>query len=110
MFTGLLANCTVKDQALAQDWYTKLFGRAPDSAPMPGLLEWHFGEARGVQVWAEPDRAGYSTIVIDESDLDALADRLTAAAFEHVGPEPGGEQRILRTTDPDGNRIVFAGE
>lgn len=26
MFTGLLANTTVKDQTLAQDWYTKVFG------------------------------------------------------------------------------------
>ena len=53
MFTALLANTTVKDQTLAQDWYTRLFDR---------------------------------------------------------GPEPGGGQRILRVTDPDGNRIVFAGE
>lgn len=30
MFTGLLANTTAKDQALAQDWYTKAFGRDPD--------------------------------------------------------------------------------
>ena len=110
MFTGLLAHCTVKDQTLAQAWYTKLFGRAPDAAPMPGLLEWHLERAFGVQIWAEPDRAGYSTLVIGESDLDALADRLTADGFEHAGPEPGGGQRILGISDPDGNRIVFAGE
>ena len=110
MFTSLLANTTVKDQALAQDWYTRLFGRDPDAAPMPGLLEWHFASEFGLQVWAEPQRAGYSTAVIGESDLDAFADRLSVAGIEHGGPQPGGGQRILQITDPDGNRIVFSGE
>lgn len=79
MFTGLLANCTVNDQKLAQ-------------------------------VWIEPERAGYSTIVIHESARDALADRLTSVGIDHAGPEPGGGQPILRIIDPDGNRIVCAGE
>ena len=110
MFTGLLANTTVKDQTLAQDWYSRLFGRGPDAAPMPGLLEWHFTKAWGIQVWAEPERAGCSTNVIGESALDALSDRLTSVDIDHMGPESGGGQRILRVADPDGNRIVFAGE
>lgn len=110
MFTGLLANTTVKDQTLAQEWYTKAFGRDPDATPMPGLLEWHFASEWGLQVWVEPQRAGYSTAVIGESDLDALAGRLSAAGIDHGGPQSGGGQRILQITDPDGNRIVFSGE
>lgn len=62
------------------------------------------------QVWAEPQRAGYSTAVIGESDLDVLADRLSAAGIDHGGPQSGGGQRILQIADPDGNRIVFSGK
>lgn len=110
MFTGLMANATVKDQTHAQDWYGKLFGRGPDDAPMPGLLEWHLAKEFGVQVWVDPQRAGCSTVVVHESDLDALADRLTAAGIRHAGAQPGGGQRILQVPDPDGNRVVFSGE
>lgn len=110
MFTGLLANSAVSDSRVAQEWYTKLLGKGPDVAPMPGLLEWHLSKGLGIQVWTEPDRAGGSAVVIEESDVDALANRLTAAGIHHAGPEPGGGQRILQTTDPDGNRIVFTGE
>ncbi|TSI18750.1 VOC family protein [Brevibacterium aurantiacum] len=110
MFTGLMASITVTDQGQAHDWYSKVFERGPDATPMPGLLEWHFGSEFGVQVWTEPQRAGYSTAVIGESDLDALAEQLAAAGIDHGGPQPGGGQRILPIADPDGNRIVFSGE
>lgn len=109
MFIGLLANTTVRDSTQANGWYSKLFGRDPDSQPMEGLLEWHIAQGCGLQVWAEPERAGSSTVVIDDSDLDGLARRLTALGVDHAGPEPGGGQRILRIEDPDGNRIVFSG-
>lgn len=110
MFTGIMANATVNDQSRARDWYTRLFGRDAEATPMPGLLEWHFAEGFGIQVWAEPQRAGCSTVVFGESDLDALVDRLSSASIEHGGPQPGGGQRILQVADPDGNRIVFSGE
>ncbi|WP_231446813.1 VOC family protein [Brevibacterium zhoupengii] len=110
MFTGLMASITVKDQDQARDWYTKVFEREPDATPMRGLLEWHFGSEFGIQVWAEPQRAGCSTAVIGESDLDARAARLAAAGIDHGGPQPGGGQRILQIADPDGNRIVFSGK
>jgi hypothetical protein len=70
--TRVLAQSTVRDLAAAEDWYTRVFGREPDLRPMPGLLEWHLGDTFGVQVWSEPDRAGHSSMVLDESDVDAL--------------------------------------
>ncbi len=39
MIRSLLAQSTVTDLDAAEDWYTHLFGRAPDARPMPGLLE-----------------------------------------------------------------------
>lgn len=107
--TRVLAQSTVTDLAVAEDWYTRLFGRAPDARPMPGLLEWHLAETFGVQVWSEPDRAGRSSMVLDESDLDGLAARLDEVGIAHDGPQKATSSRILSLLDPDGNRVVLAG-
>lgn len=110
MITGEMANVTVSDIERAQNWYVKVLGREPDARPMQGLLEWHLTVDSGLQVWTEPDRAGRSTVVIGESDLDGVAARLTEVGVAHDGPQPGGGQRILPLSDPDGNRVVFMGE
>lgn len=107
--TRVLAQSTVSDLAAAEDWYTRVFDRGPDMRPMPGLLEWHLGATFGVQVWAEPDRAGCSSIVLDESDLDAIAARLNDVGIINDGPQAATTSRILALTDPDGNRLVFTG-
>ena len=108
-FTTVLGQSTVRDLGTAEPWYTTLFGRGPDTRPMDGLLEWHLPGGSGVQVWAEPDRAGGSTVVLGSDDLDAAAAALAAAGIEHGGPQPGGGQRVLQLTDPDGNRVVLVG-
>ncbi|WP_116201391.1 VOC family protein [Amycolatopsis circi] len=110
MISRVLAQCTVSDLARAEDWYTALLDRGPDARPMPGLLEWHLGDTFGLQVWSEPDRAGRSTVVLEETDLDAAAAHATKAGAAHDGPQPGGGARILPLTDPDGNRVVFIGK
>lgn len=109
MIRGVLANATVTELDRAEDWYTRLFGRAPDASPMPGLLEWRLSDSFGVQVWSEPDRAGHGSIVLEETDLDSAAARLIDVGIVHGGPEPGGSSRILMLTDPDGNRVVLTG-
>ena len=76
---------------------------------MDGLLEWHLTSGGGVQVWAEPARAGRSTLVLATDDLDATAARLAAAGLAGGGLEPGGGARVLRLDDPDGNRVVLVG-
>jgi catechol 2,3-dioxygenase-like lactoylglutathione lyase family enzyme len=107
--TRVLAQSTVTDLEVAEDWYKRLFGRGPDARPMPGLLEWHLGDTFGVQVWAEADRAGHSSMVLDESDLDSLAAHLNKAGIAHDGPQDATSSRVLSLVDPDGNRIVFTG-
>ncbi len=107
MIHRVLAQSTVSDLDTAEDWYTRLFGRGPDARPMPGLLEWHLGDSYGVQVWSEPDRAGRSSMVLDETDLDDAARRLREAGIEHDGPAPASSSRILMLADPDGNRVVL---
>lgn len=109
MIRGMLANCTVTDLTRAEHWYARVLDGTADARPMAGLLEWRLGDTFGLQVWTEPDRAGGSTVVLQDSDLDATAARLTAAGISHAGPEQGGGARILQLTDPDGNRVVLTG-
>lgn len=109
MIHGVFANCAVTDLDSAERWYTALFDRGPDARLMPGLIEWHLGDGRGIQIWSELARAGQSTVVLIETDLDAATLRLTAAGIQHNGPQPGGGARILLLADPDGNRVVLTG-
>lgn len=106
----VLAQATVSDLDTAERWYSVLFERQPDARPMAGLIEWHLGDNFGVQVWAEPERAGRSTIVLGESDLDELAARLASAGVECRGPQQVTASRVLFLDDPDGNRVVITGE
>lgn len=110
MIHRILASCTVSDLQHAEQWYTLLFDRGPDTRPMPGLIEWHLGETAGLQVWSEAGRAGQSSVVLGESELDAAASRLSSTGIHHDGPQPGGGARILQLADPDGNRVVFIGD
>ncbi len=110
MIRRILASCTVTNLERAEQWRALLFDREPDVHPMDGLIEWHLGDTFGLQVWSEPDRAGKSSVVLGETDLDAAASRLTAAGLQHDGPQPGGGGRILQLADPDGNRIVVTGD
>lgn len=84
--TRLLAQMIVTDLPAAIAWYSALFDRDPDARPMDGLVEWHLAEEFGVQVWAEPARAGHSSMVLDESDLDARMRTSTAPDFPTAIP------------------------
>nr|WP_206680978.1 VOC family protein [Dietzia sp. DQ11-71] len=48
--------------------------------------------------------------MIEVDDLDSVVGRLVAAGVDNHGPQPGGGRRILVVEDPDGNRVVFAGD
>ena len=106
---AVFAQATVSDLSVAEQWYGRLFERGPDSRPMDGLIEWHFGAGRGVQVWSEPDRAGRSTVVVQVDDIDRVATRLQGAGLAHDGPQPATSSRVLPMQDPDGNRVVVTG-
>lgn len=109
MIRGILAHCTVTDIAQAEDWYTELLGRGPGRRPMPGLIEWQFGEGFGMQVWSDPERAGRSTVVLEVTDIDGAAARASDLGFGHEGLQPGGDGRVLPLRDPDGNLVVLMG-
>ena len=105
------AEISVNDIESARNWYERLLGRPNDTAPMDGLVEWHFSGGRGIQVFRDEERAGASQLTLVVSDLDeqlaALATRGIAA-----GPSGGtpGLVKVATVTDPDGNQIHFAEE
>ena len=107
--TRMLAQMTVTDLEQAVAWYTRLFGGEPHARPMEGLAEWHLAEAFGVQGWVDPGRAGRSTMVLDESDLDQRIGQLDSAGIVHDDAMNATASRILPVRDPDGNQIVFTG-
>jgi hypothetical protein len=109
-FQRLLAQAVVTDLEVAERWYATVFAGGPDARPMDGLLEWHLADSFGVQVLLDPDRAGRSAMVIEDSDLDALAARLTADGVDHDGTQPGGGARLLLLSDPDGNYVAVSGQ
>jgi catechol 2,3-dioxygenase-like lactoylglutathione lyase family enzyme len=105
----ILAQMTVSDLDVAEQWYTGLFGREPDARPMDGLLEWHLADTFGVQVYLDAERAGRSSMVCDVGDLDDLVAELDAAQIEHPEPMDVTASRVLQLSDADGNLIVFSG-
>lgn len=108
-FTGLLGQSTVSDIDRALTWYTQLFGRGPDAAPMSGLYEWYINPQVGLQVFADSDRAGHSSTVIATADLDEAVSDLDRAGLAHPTIENASAFRIVRLTDPDGNLVVLTG-
>ena len=103
---GVLAQSTVSDLDRAEAWYTTVLGTAPTDRPMDGLVEWQFAEQYGLQVESEPERAGRSTVVLVESDLDAFARHLDSAGVDHPEIVDATTVRFLQLEDPDGNRVV----
>ncbi|MBD3783163.1 MAG: VOC family protein [Micrococcales bacterium] len=103
----LMSNHRVADLERAERWYTALVGRGPDARPMDGLLEWHLSDTTGIQVWLEPEAAGSSGCTVSVADLDDAAVALARAGIDHGGVEAATSVRILRLTDPDGNRVVL---
>jgi hypothetical protein len=108
-FTRVLAQANVSELERAVSWYATLFDRQPDARPMDGLVEWRLGDTMGVQVWTDRERAGRSSLVLDATDLDALADRLDRAGLSHPGVQSVTASRILQLEDPDGNTVVVTG-
>ena len=103
-----LASMAVNDIARAIQWYTALFGRGPDTTPMPSLGEWKFSRGGWLQVYQLPERAGYGSCTLAVSDLEKVA-----AHVQHLGIDAtrGAESPAVKTLmikDPDGNSIAFA--
>ena len=103
-----LAGVAVKDLDTAIAWYGKLIGRAPDKRPMSTAGEYRFEKGGWMQIFADAERAGKSSVTLTVYDLDAKLAELDAAGIAYAEPTRTGYVDTAIITDPDGNQIVFA--
>ncbi len=106
----LLAVIPVSDIGAAAGWYELFLGEPPTNRPMPSLVEWRVTDAGWVQVFADPERAGRTTVNLAVDDLDAAVNELSNRGFA-----PGEIQsankgvRLCALKDPDDNTITLIG-
>jgi len=106
----LLAVVPVSDVRVARQWYERLWGRAPDNTPMETLVEWQIVEKGWVQVFLDPERAGFALLNFAVDDLSRHVAELTERGFfpSEIETVTKGVQ-LSSVTDPDGNRITMIG-
>jgi glyoxylase I family protein len=79
---------------------SRCLGRAPDSYPMPNLVEWQVVPAGWVQVFVDDQRAGATVVNLAVDDLDAETDEL-----KQRGLEPGESSTPTRACGCQGLTI-----
>jgi predicted enzyme related to lactoylglutathione lyase len=103
-----LAGVAVMDLDSAIAWYSKLIGRAPDQQPMPTDAEYEFQNGGWMQIFADKERAGKSSVTLTVDDLDATLAELEDAGIAYAEPTRTDYVDTAIVTDPDGNQVVLA--
>lgn len=104
----ILAQLKCTDMERSTVWFGKLFGRAPDAAPMDGLHEWHHADSAGFQLVKGESGAGQGCMTLIVEDLAGEIERLRDAGVETGETRRGDVATICQLCDPDGNMIVLA--
>lgn len=105
--TAIYANLSCADLAASTTWFSTIFGREPDAAPMAGLVEWH-GNGAGFQLVEDAVKAGKGTLTLIVGDIRDDYERLRGAGLDPGGIEDAHNTTISRLQDPDGNLVVLA--
>jgi catechol 2,3-dioxygenase-like lactoylglutathione lyase family enzyme len=106
--THLFAGVPVSDLEAGIDWYTRFFGRPPDSRVGEEIL-WEIDEHAWLFIEPNSAQAGAGRITFAVGGLDALLERLAAQRIGHEAIETySNGVRHVNVPDPDGNTIAFA--
>ncbi len=106
--TDLFAGVPVSDLDASIDWYTRFFGRPPDSRVGDEVL-WEIDERAWLFIEQNAALAGAGRITLAVAGLDALLERLAARRIAHEPIETyANGVRHVNIPDPDGNAIAFA--
>lgn len=107
MIVSLFAGVPVSDLDASIDWYTRLFGRAPDLHAGDEVL-WDIDDHATLFIERNAPHAGAGRITLGVTGLDALLERVAAAGIHHdpVETYPNGVRHVM-VPDPDGNAIAF---
>jgi predicted enzyme related to lactoylglutathione lyase len=96
---------TVGDIAKSREWYSRLFGKAPDLEPFPGNVEYRIGGA-WVQITGGAVKPSSWTLTLEVSDLTHERERLRRSGIEAT--EIKTVPNIISyfdLSDPDGNAM-----
>jgi catechol 2,3-dioxygenase-like lactoylglutathione lyase family enzyme len=96
------------DLAAAEDWYTRLLGRGPDSRPMDTLVHWELSAQGGVGLSTDDNiaRKGAMFVVVD--DVAAERRRLLGLGIALGDDIQGDYSTLAQVRDPDGNLLTLA--
>lgn len=108
--TSVVGVLPVADHAKAVQWYRRWIGRAPDLEPMEGIAEWQLADNAWIQVSAEPESAGRTTVVVGVEDIDAQRSACAAVDVAVGDVSDYGLVKTAEAVDPAGNKIVFVQE
>jgi hypothetical protein len=103
-----LASLAVRNLTASINWYERLFGRPPDSRPMPEVAEWKFERGGWLQVYQLTERAGAGSVTLAVNDLEGQIATLGRLGIEAGKPIVTPQTRVVMIKDPDGNSIAFA--
>jgi hypothetical protein len=103
-----LASVAVRDLKTSVQWYAKVFGRGPDSTPMPEVAEWKFPSGGWLQVYALAERAGGCSCTLAVSNLDEERSKLQKLGVDTNTGTASPQVKTIMIKDPDGNSIAFA--
>jgi predicted enzyme related to lactoylglutathione lyase len=96
------------DLSVAEDWYTKLFGRGPDHRPMDTLLHWELFDQGGLMLSSSDEIAGKGVLFLYVDDLPAERRRLRNLGIVLGSDNEGDYSTLAQVSDPDGNLITLA--
>lgn len=105
--TNALAGVAVNDLGEARRYYAKLLG-SDGSQPMEELVEWQLLGGGALQVFADKERAGKSSVTLVVDDIDAQIAAARAGGIEVPDPQRDPKVDTVIFNDPDGNQLVFA--
>lgn len=106
--THLYAGVPVADLEASVDWYTRLFGRHPDSRAGDEIL-WEIAGSGTLFIEPHAERAGTGRITLSVTELDALLESLAVQRIDHEAIQTySSGVRHVKVRDPDGNAIAFA--
>ena len=103
-----IASVAVKDVKAATAWYEKLLQRAPDSKPMPEVVEWKFERGGWLQVYQQPERAGEGSCTLAVADIESVIVHLRTLQVDASRRTSGAKVETVMISDPDGNHLAFA--
>lgn len=106
--TQLYSAIAVTDLEKSEDFYTSLLGRGPDDRPMDGLIQWQGPGAAGLQLVADPGKAGSSMMTIVTPSVELARSQLDAAGLDLEADIEGDVSVIAQISDLDGNRLTLA--